>query len=304
MTSKFLVSLDFEMQWGFYDLANRLSEAQLQQIPIVVPKLLQLFQAYGVRSTWGIVAAMGCSTPEQLKEALQRIPFHYMNERCHPHAVTEELAHASHHYLAPDLVKLVRSFPEVEIASHTFSHFYTRELPFSEAAWKEDLLLSRELLPEAITLLFPRNQYHERAIELAKEVGFTCFRSNPCHWLYRVPSASAGSLWKRGVRFLDHYYPVASHQFVKQEGDLVSYSRFFRPAEKLSMLRRRKLDRIKQSMTVAAMTGQDYHLYFHPHNMTTRQQQSFEDLEEVTRHFQFLQNQYGMQSVTLGEYAK
>lgn len=161
--------------------------------------------------------------------------------------------------------------------------------------------MSRKWLPEAITLLFPKNQYNEKALQIAREVGFSVFRVHPNSFLYKTSSTK---LWIRGAHLLDTYLPNSHHQFVERSEETMSYSRFLRPAEKFEFLRRRKLDCIKQSMSVAAMTGRDYHLYFHPHNLTKRTQDAFNDLEEILEHFQVLKREKGMQSVTLREYLR
>lgn len=304
MASHFLISLDVEMQWGFYDIPARLSEGSIRQIPEVVERLLKLFEDYEVQSTWGIVGALACETVEELQSELATIPFGYLNERCHPTTIFQELTRRPHHYLAPKLVEVIRAAPNVEVASHTFSHFYTRELPFSEDAWRQDLHLVRRKLPEATSLLFPRNQYHEKALEIGREFGFTGFRKNPDHFLYRVETSGKGTVPLRIMRLADHYFPLASHQLVESTEDQISYSRFLRPPERSLYLRRRKVDRIKQSMTVAAMKDRDYHIYFHPHNLSQRTDQGLQDLEEVLRHFHYLHRTFGMQSSTIRDYLK
>lgn len=302
MASHFLISLDVEMQWGFYDLPTRLSEASISRIPEVVKRLLELFERYEVDSTWGIVGALACETVEELQSELATIPFGYLNERCHPTTIFQEITRRPHHFFAPQLVEQIRSAPNVEVASHTFSHFYTRELPFSEDAWRQDLHLVKRKLPEATTLLFPRNQYHENALKASREFGFTAFRMNPNHFLYRVETSGKGTLPIRLMRLADHYFPIGSHQLVESAEDQISYSRFLRPPERSSYLRRRKVDRIKQSMTVAAMKDRDYHIYFHPHNLSLRTDQGLQDLEELLQHFHYLQRTFGMESITIREY--
>lgn len=304
MASHFLISLDVEMQWGFYDIPTRLSEPSILRIPEVVRRLLELFERYGVQSTWGIVGGLTCETVEELQSELATIPFGYLNERCHPATIIQEIARRPHHFLAPQFVEQIRSAPNVEVASHTFSHFYTRELPFSEDAWRADLRLAKTKLPEATTLLFPRNQYHKKALEVAREFGFKAFRVNPNHFLYRVDTSGKGTLPLRLMRLADHYFPLGSHQLVESAGDQISYSRFLRPPERSSYLRRRKVDRIKQSMTVAAMKDRDYHIYFHPHNLSQRTDQGFQDLEEILKHYHYLQRKFGMESITIREYLK
>lgn len=300
--SNFIISLDVELQWGFYDLSKRLDPQQLAEIPFVVEDILHLFERYSIEATWGVVGALACSTVEELMEELSTIPYHYLNERCHPKWIYEEMKHRPKGFVAPEILALLRSASSQELASHTFSHFYTRELPFSEEAWVQDLLLVKKWIPEAETIIFPRNQYHERARDIATKQGFTTFRTTPKHWLYSVKNSEAGGLVKRGIRLMDHYFPFTPHHFVTSDQQGVSYSRFLRPHQSFNFLNKRKLDRIKQSMSVAAATGESYHLWWHPHNFSRNREENVKGLEDILEHFVFLREHFDMQSVTMKDY--
>lgn len=268
-------------------------------MPEVIERMLNEFHTYEIQATFGIVGALACSSVDELLNELAEIPFTYLNERCHPKWITESIRNQPFGYMAPQIVKQIRAHPQHEIASHTFSHFYTHELPFSAEAWEKDLEKSKKWLPEAETLLFPRNQYHIQAIELAKTYGYHYFRTNPNHFLYHVYQAQPSSLPLRGLRFIDHLLPLSAHQFSQSTRETCSYSRFLRPASSSLWLTNLKLNRIKQSMSVAAVTGRAYHLWWHPHNFSHDMELNMKGLQDILQHYQYLHETYGMESRTV-----
>ena len=67
----------------------------------------------------------------------------------------------------------------------------------------------------------------------------------------------------------------------------------------LSFLEPLRLRRIKKSMTYAAKRGEIFHLWWHPHNFGVNQEQNFENLTEILKHFKALEKEYGMQSASM-----
>ncbi len=55
---------------------------------------------------------------------------------------------------------------------------------------------------------------------------------------------------------------------------------------------------------MGAMKERDYHIYFHPHNLSKRTDQGRQDLEEILKHFHYLQRTFGIESSTIREYLK
>ena len=56
-------------------------------------------------------------------------------------------------------------------------------------------------------------------------------------------------------------------------------------------------------MTQAAKAGEIYHLWWHPHNFGWHPKENLKDLEQILQHYQYLHEEYGMQSLTMGELA-
>lgn len=82
-------------------------------------------------------------------------------------------------------------------------------------------------------------------------------------------------------------------------------SRFLRPYHAvLFFLEKRKVKRIKDSMTYAAKHGEVFHLWWHPHNFGMHREQMLKQLEEILSYYKFLNQKYGMQSMNMSEIAE
>jgi hypothetical protein len=54
-------------------------------------------------------------------------------------------------------------------------------------------------------------------------------------------------------------------------------------------------------MTIAARNNEFYHLWWHPHNFGNHSEENMSGLKEILSHFSFLQKEYGMESLNMGE---
>ena len=78
-------------------------------------------------------------------------------------------------------------------------------------------------------------------------------------------------------------------------------SRFLRPVETQGFLRKLKIKRIKNEMTMVAIKGEIYHLWWHPHNFGDNSRQSLRDLEEIISHYTMLSTKYNFESLNMEE---
>ena len=77
-------------------------------------------------------------------------------------------------------------------------------------------------------------------------------------------------------------------------------SRFLRPySRRLAIFEPLQLRRIKKAMTYAAMHGEVYHLWWHPHNFGRDTEKNIAFLTKILDHFKTLQEKYDMESVTM-----
>ena len=64
---------------------------------------------------------------------------------------------------------------------------------------------------------------------------------------------------------------------------------------------KRRLRRIKESMTYAAENNEIFHLWWHPHNFGVNKTENMRNLQELITHFEFLKEKYGMHSRNMKE---
>ena len=61
---------------------------------------------------------------------------------------------------------------------------------------------------------------------------------------------------------------------------------------------------MKRKMSNAAKNNEVYHIWWHPHNFGLNQEQNLNQLEELLKHYKFLNKKYGLKSLTMGEISK
>jgi hypothetical protein len=111
------------------------------------------------------------------------------------------------------------------------------------------------------------------------------------------------------LRLADVYLPLTGQGgFVpKKENGIWNLmgSRMYKPVFRpLFFLEKQKLRRIKKQMLHAAKHGLVFHLWWHPHNIGVRTEEHLAQLEEILSCFDTLKEQYGMQSMNMGELAE
>src|SRR5262249_26284514 len=108
------------------------------------------------------------------------------------------------------MVRRILATEGMELASHTFSHYYCLEPGQSIRQFREDLdarvHATLRLGRRPVSLVFPRNQYSEDYTEVASDTGFTAFRGNQNAWMYRpVTTEEEQSGGRRFGQLCDSY---------------------------------------------------------------------------------------------------
>lgn len=312
---KFVISLDFELFWGVRDKRTIESYgASLTKVHDIVPRMLDLFEEYGIRSTF---ATVGFLFAKNKKELLRFVPPNkpqYQDANLSPYGkdINELPEEADLYHYAPRLIELLKKFEGQEIATHTFSHYYCLEKGQKPDDFDADMKAARsiaEINDIALdSLVFPRNQFNKEYLKILNNNNISSYRGNENSWFHKSESEESISLKKRVFRTLNCYINIGGHHCYKLE-DLKSAkpynipsSRFLRPYKaKLPILEWLKLRRIKRSMTHAAKNGLLYHLWWHPHNFGTYQDENFLILEKILKHYQELQSKYGFQSCSMSD---
>jgi peptidoglycan/xylan/chitin deacetylase (PgdA/CDA1 family) len=308
-----VISLDFELLWGVRDVTSIGKYGKnILGVREAVPGLLKLFKTYGVNATWAVV---GLATFENKKEILSNLPIDrplYVNHQFDPYqhlSIVGDNEKNDPYHFGYSLVRSIQDTPGMEIASHTFSHFYCLEPRENFAAWRADLQASfnafGRLGISPSSIVFPRNQYDHKHLRNASDSGFRVFRGNEQGFLYEARSYEENTILRRVARLFDSHFDLTGphlSQALMDESGLVNIpsSRFLRPcgARLFEELRYR---RVQVQMHNAAISGAGFHLWWHPHNFGVNLPQNLRFLSRVLEYFLYLKDKFGMQSLTMAE---
>jgi peptidoglycan/xylan/chitin deacetylase (PgdA/CDA1 family) len=320
-SGKFIISLDFELMWGVRDIVNTNTYSNnIKGVHQALPKLLQYFTKYQVKGTF---AAVGFLFFENKSELLAHLPVskpQYTDNNLSPYGeyidkcVGENLADDPCHF-GSHLIEAIKKTPGQEIGTHTFSHFYCLEPGQTIENFKQDLQaaisIAKKKQVSISSIVFPRNQVNENYLTVCADMGITSYRSNEKSWIYEARSGQHESLWRRSLRLVDAYINLSGYHCYDdshmKDSVIINIpsSRFLRPySERLKLLEKLRLKRIKKSMDFAAKNNLLYHIWWHPHNFGTDQDQNFWFLEEILKHYEYLNKKYGFTSYTMSGYAE
>lgn len=311
----FAISLDFELYWGIRDkkTIEEYGENVLGAWE-VVPRLLKLFDDQKIHATWAVVGAMICENSAHLKESIPKKLPNYSDKSLSPYLnFLDEITQIDSRYLfGNELFNKVKSAANQEIGTHTFSHYYCLEDGQNKEEFLSDLEASINIIQKngvsPKTFIFPRHQLNEEYIKEFPKYGIEIYRGTEKIWYNSPSKGDEEGVLKRAIRFADYYLKMQSHhcqdisEVKKNELYVIRASRWLRPYskkwEKLDFL---KIRRIKNQMTFAAKNGKIFQLWFHPHDIGKDIDKNFEYLEEIFKHFQYLNKKYNFQSKNLEE---
>jgi len=299
---EFVITLDFELNWGVHDLPNSYKENVLGARS-AISELLDLFSKYEISVTWATVGMLFCKDYDDfLKYMPIKIP-KYSKANLNPYSIPLQNCKENELYYAHDLIELIVNYPRQEIASHSYSHYYCTEGGQSIEDFSADCDASVKIAKDSFDLdltsyVFPRNLINPLYLDKLKSRGFTAYRC------VSDDSELSKSARVRFFRLIDAYIPILGSKHKKTENDdlgmkIVYSDRFLRPASKYKFLNRLKVIRVKREMLNAAKSGDIYHLWWHPHNFGLRMGQNMSDLEKILDYYKFLNREYGMKSVTM-----
>lgn len=310
------ISLDFELYWGVRDKrtlenygANLLGARQ------AIPRMLDAFTAAGVKATWATVGFLFFDEREELLASLPNELPTYDDESLSPYPWLGRLGvneAADPYHFGLSLVRRIQAYPEQEIGSHTFSHYYCLEHGQTAEQFRADLRAAKaaagRLGIDLRSLVFPRNQVNGAYLGICAEEGFNAVRGNPQSWIHRERREDEETKLRRGMRLVDSYLPLGSSARALRSSPApvdVPASRFLRPINRrLGPLNGAHIDLILGEMTKAARQGLSYHLWWHPHNFGVRTEDHMARLGRILAHYRLLADRYGMASYSMGEAAR
>lgn len=315
----FVISLDFELLWGVRDkkTINQYGE-NIKNVHLVIPRLLDIFSKFDINATFSIVGFLFFETKAELIANIPVKTPKYFNANLSPYnghfnCVGKSYKEDLYHF-APQLIELIKTYPNQEIGSHTFSHYYCLEegqMPEDfEADIKAAIKVAQQKKIDIKSLVFPRNQFNEAYLQVCNQSGIICYRGNEHSWLYKAKNISKETKIRRALRLIDAYIKISGHncyknEYMKSKSPIdIPSSRFLRPFnKKLKNLDSLRLNRIKSGMTYAAKNNLTYHLWWHPHNFGLYQDENFNFLEKILIHYKYLNKNYGFTSITMSALA-
>ncbi len=312
----FVISLDFELNWGVLSNSNvKAYWPNLHGARTAIPKLLDLFEEYGLACTWATTGLLFFDRRDHMLISLPNIRPEYRDKNLssynhlNPVGCSEE---SDPLHFGLSLINMIKDCPKQEIGTHTFSHYYCLDAGENSAPFKTDLDAARKAgAKEGVefdSIVFPRNQVCDYALSICAQQGLTAFRGNAKGWAYSANGSSANWLPKRVFRLVDRYLPIGQDQSVEPviENGMVNVaaSCFLRPySPRLALFERLRIARIKRAMRRAAQNGRIFHLWFHPHNFGIHQDENFAVMREIAKEAVRLDREFGWPSRTMGDVA-
>lgn len=318
MIGHFVISLDFELVWGLagWNITQVESySTNIKNAKTALKDIVEMLEKYDMKCTIGYVGAMNFSCISELRLDKNTVIPSYKNKQFAsfisllPYAEKELNVDL---FFAKSEIAYLKSRANIELASHTYSHYYCLEEGQSIDDFENDLIKTIENAElhgiKLASIIFPRNQVNDTYLKICKNRGFTHFRGMLNNTLYEPSKTSFRYSPIGALRFLDTYFNISGSNTYSIDTTMgkelidVPGSRFFRPySKRLSFLERLKIRRIKDSMADAARNGRIYHLWWHPHNFGANMRENILQLEEICCFFDLLRKQYDFRSSFLSE---
>lgn len=315
----FVISLDFEMMWGCHDWSTveEYGTTNVRQVRSVISRLLELFHKYDIHATFATVGLIFCNNKEEILAYKPYLTPTYINRKRSPYREGYiETINSNDEYLffAPDIIELLLNTPNIEIASHTFSHYFCWEKGQTKEQFEADLQSAISIAKKKgivfNSIVLPRNEVSEPYLDICTSKGFVSYRGNAKKF-FNNPSNRIKAIYYKVARLVDVYMNLGgntSHSYLslRTENSLINVpaSRMLRPYMKhLRGLDCLRLRRITNEIQYAAMHHELYHLWWHPHNFGADMDENFHFLEKVLQVYEECKEAYNMHSYTMAEFA-
>lgn len=305
----FVISLDYELFWGQFDKVCTESYSEnLIGVHDIVPKILNLFSAFDIEATWAVVGFLCAENIDELRANLPTVVPNYHDSQVSAYNYLSSILKVEddRFYFGSRLVHQIASTKGQEIASHTFSHYYTKENGQNKIAFEDDVIAMARILEikgftRPVSIVFPRNQVEKSYLEVLEKHGFRAYRGVQDNFLYKSKSKSDESRLVRLFRLIDSYINLTGHHtYGVVEPTLplnLKQSMFLRPYNgKLWFLEVLKIARIKRAMLHAAKNGEIFHLWWHPHNFGKQRDENIKNLLEILSYYAELKMKFGFTS--------
>lgn len=314
----FVISLDFELHWGVRDREPACGSYRpnLLGARMAIPRLLKLFERYGISATWAIVGFLFAASREERHKFEPALRPHYCDPALDPYS--EPIGKGENDdplHFASSLIEQIRQFPHQEVGTHTFSHFYCREPGQTLDAFKADLHSAIAIAAargvQFRSIVFPRNQIRPDYLPAILDAGIICYRGTERGWMHQGITRAERTLGLRVARVADTYIDISGNRIVRWDEILernglcnVRASRFLWPYKaSLKGLEQKRLKRTIDQVKLASAEDAVFHLWFHPHNFGIHLEENLQVLEAILQAFAFVRKRYGMRSLSMSAVA-
>lgn len=312
-----VISLDFEMMWGCHDWStvDKYGYTNIYHVRTVINQLINLFNKYGIHATFATVGLIFCDSKDDSFSVIPSLPPSYIDQNKSPFKkgyIDGIQKKDECLFFAPDVIKRLKELPNIEIGTHTFSHYFCWEQGQKVEQFDADIAMACKVAEEKElelkSIVFPRNQVSKKYLEVCTKHGILTYRGNARKY-FEHTNSQCKSLYNKISRLLDAYINWGGNTTIPYsaidcgERPLnIPASRMLRPyIKKLSILEPLRLRRIRKEMIHAAKNHELYHLWWHPHNFGANMEKNLAFLEEILKCYQTCHEQYGMQSLTMKE---
>ncbi|PTX42630.1 polysaccharide deacetylase [Christiangramia gaetbulicola] len=308
-----IISLDFELIWGVFDVIDLQDKRRYFENTIkVIPEILSLFKENDIHCTWAIVGMLFNRNWEEWKRNIPQNKPDYLNEKlsAYNYGSNHNSEEDDSFFFAPQLIRSIKNTKGQEVGTHTYSHYYCLEDSQNEVQFSNDLDIAINVAKdygiELKSLVFPRNQLKDSYLKICKSKGILNVRSNPLSWYWDDPTSESilVKVARTGDAYLNFGKKSYSLENLETSNDLPleqPASRFLRPVEGQNFIRDLKIERIKREMTSAAKAGEIYHLWWHPHNFGVEPEESMLDIMKIINHYKELNVKFNFQSLNMDE---
>lgn len=313
----FVISLDYELMWGVRDSQTKESYGKnILGVKSAINEMLESFKCYNVNATFAIVGFLFHETKDEIVRNIPNLLPSYKNKKLSPYSIIQtEIGNNEQddpYFFGSSCIAKIRKYPNHEIATHTYCHYYCMEEGQNKEQFEHDLKKAFEVANGKETtfksIIFPRNQTNIEYLGICKEYGIESYRGNEKGIIYSSKSYEKETILLRLFRLIDSYFNLTGYHCYDTNEIKKSYpfnipsSRFLRPySSKLFLLEKLKLMRIKNAMTYAAKNNLVYHLWWHPHNFGVNLDQNIATLNKILIHYQYLNVKYNFESITMSE---
>ena len=309
----FVISLDFELMWGNVEswTVDGYGKSNVAQVRTVIDSLLRLFDKYHVSATFATVGLIMQDKTDSKKDMEPDLLPTYKNRYMSPFEneyIYNIVDKYKNLYFGLDVIEKLKTRSNIEIGTHTYSHYYCNECGQNILQFEADIKMAVEVASrngiELKSIVFPRNQVSKKYLEVCAKYGITSYRGNPQRF-FGEEKTNLHRLKNRVCRFVDAYVNISGRTSYCLDRNILGIvnipaSRFLRPySSKFSILDNFKLNRIENELEYAAKKREVYHLWWHPHNFGKDINKNLDFLEKVLNYYKKMHDKYGMQSMTM-----